>query len=53
MCIRWCKMSITETRYPSVEKAWLKYCDTEFDETDIPEASIYQFFKEKTLGKEN
>ena len=27
---------------PSEEKPWLKYYDQEFDETDIPEMSIYQ-----------
>ena len=28
--------------YPSIDKPWLKYYDTDFDESQIPEVSIYQ-----------
>lgn len=30
------------TGYPSIDKPWLKYYDTDFDESQIPEMSIYQ-----------
>lgn len=30
------------TGYPSIDKPWLKYYDREFDEAEIPTASIYQ-----------
>lgn len=30
------------TGYPSIDKPWLKYYDTDFDESQIPEISIYQ-----------
>lgn len=38
-------------KYPSIEKPWLRYYDREFNESDIPDSSIYQFFKEKTADK--
>ncbi len=47
------KMSKKEmTGYPSVDKPWLKYYDGDFEETDIPEMSIYQFARSKTLGND-
>ena len=30
------------TGYPSIDKPWLKYYDVDFDESQIPEMSIYQ-----------
>lgn len=40
-----------KTGYGSIDKPWMKYYEGEFDESDIPEMSIYQFLKKNTIEK--